>query len=450
MAIKKVKFEQDEEVIFDDAVIYRRGDYWQFRMWLRKEHKYVRQSLGTKSKSTAIDTAKQRYHELMAKQLAGIKHFSITTKAGVEMYLAQRQKEVGIRITSGRLATIKTHLEHWLDFIHRDKKLKELQRTDCEEYYLKRHKPNKTTSVSQSTIENEQSSINAMMSWLYRHKETNIEAFDFPKLKRKDYGDLALKRPIFTLEELERLDKEIAKYVLEPANDKNDKNNATKAVCGYFHGLAMLTGMRRGELQQLRWNNISFKESEFQIRTSTGNRIDSVFLITVPGHISKVRRTRQFMVDDERNIFGLLYLAAKRINYEGLPESYAKAEGFLARNIDDIHEALGNDLVFTIDGEHKITSRALYFHFDNIVERAEIKDVMERGIVPYSFRHSYITHKVNSGLSFVTISETCGTSVGEIERTYYRTTKEKMLANALVDRKDIPEGFNKVKTKRVN
>jgi len=42
MALKKVKFEKDEEVIFDDAVIYKRGEYWQMRIWLNKERKYAR------------------------------------------------------------------------------------------------------------------------------------------------------------------------------------------------------------------------------------------------------------------------------------------------------------------------------------------------------------------------------------------------------------------------
>jgi len=42
MALKKTKFEDNEEAIFDGAVIYTRGAYWQFRMWLTKEHKYAR------------------------------------------------------------------------------------------------------------------------------------------------------------------------------------------------------------------------------------------------------------------------------------------------------------------------------------------------------------------------------------------------------------------------
>ncbi len=138
MPIKKIKFSADEEAIFDDAVIYKRGEYWQFRMWLTKERKYARFSLKTRNRSTAVDKAKIHYHELMSNQLQNKTYFSITTKIGVERYLEQRWKDVeaGL-IVKGRYSTIKTHLEHWLDFIERDVKLKELERTDCENYYHK-------------------------------------------------------------------------------------------------------------------------------------------------------------------------------------------------------------------------------------------------------------------------------------------------------------------------
>ena len=55
MSLKKKEFDTDEEAIFDDAVIYKRGDYWQFRMWLSKERKYAGLSLKTRSRSTAVD-----------------------------------------------------------------------------------------------------------------------------------------------------------------------------------------------------------------------------------------------------------------------------------------------------------------------------------------------------------------------------------------------------------
>lgn len=94
MALKKATFNDDEIAIYDEAVIYKRGEYWQFRMWLAKEGKYARLSLKTRSKSTAEDRAKQQYHVLMAQQIEGKKHFSMPAKAGVELYLTQRWKDV--------------------------------------------------------------------------------------------------------------------------------------------------------------------------------------------------------------------------------------------------------------------------------------------------------------------------------------------------------------------
>lgn len=173
MVLKKKVYDADEEAIFDEAVIYKRVDYWQFRMWLPRERKYARLSLKTRNRSTAIDKAKQRYHELMAQQGLGKSYFSKTTRQGVDDYLAQRHKDVeaGI-IVKGRYGTIKTHLGHWLQFIGRDTKLKELERTDCENYFYERTKTKRNIAISQTTVLNEQSTINAMMSWLHKNKET--------------------------------------------------------------------------------------------------------------------------------------------------------------------------------------------------------------------------------------------------------------------------------------
>ena len=49
MALKKQQFAEGEIAIFDEACIYKRGEYWQFRMWLPKENKYARKSLRTRT-----------------------------------------------------------------------------------------------------------------------------------------------------------------------------------------------------------------------------------------------------------------------------------------------------------------------------------------------------------------------------------------------------------------
>ena len=48
MPLKKQTFNADEIEIYDEAVVYKRGEYWQMRMWLGKEKKYARFSLRTR------------------------------------------------------------------------------------------------------------------------------------------------------------------------------------------------------------------------------------------------------------------------------------------------------------------------------------------------------------------------------------------------------------------
>ena len=114
MPLKKQNFGEEEIAIFDEAVIYKRGGYWHFRMWLTGEGKYARKSLRTRSQTTAIEKGKDFYLELYSNQKAGKKYFSLTAKEGVARYVANRDKDVeaGL-IVKGRLGAIKTHLAHW-------------------------------------------------------------------------------------------------------------------------------------------------------------------------------------------------------------------------------------------------------------------------------------------------------------------------------------------------
>ena len=67
MALKK-KYEdsEDEITIFGDALIYKRGEHWQMRMWLAKEGKYARFSLKTTNQASAIALAENKYIDIRA------------------------------------------------------------------------------------------------------------------------------------------------------------------------------------------------------------------------------------------------------------------------------------------------------------------------------------------------------------------------------------------------
>ena len=238
MALKKTEFKEDEEALFDNVVIYKRGEYWHMRMWLPKEHKYARFSLKTRNKVTAIDKAETHYLELKLLEKTGKTYFSKTAKMGVEMYLEERLKDVATKIiVKERFSVIRTQLNHWLSVIGKDTKLKELERTDCENYFYERTKTKKSVPISQSTVENEQSIINAMMKWLYKRGETYIDGFDFKKLKRVDRGAEENRRGSFEEREIEAIKVALADYIAEAEKDNpllkkqyptSDVNNKTE------------------------------------------------------------------------------------------------------------------------------------------------------------------------------------------------------------------------------
>jgi integrase len=415
MALKKQEFTDDEIPIFEEALVYKRGEYWQMRMWLAKEHKYARFSLKTRNRSTAIDKAKLHYHELMAGQLQGKSYFSITTRMGVDMYLEHRKKDVtNGYIVSGRYTTIATHLKHWLEFIGKDVKLKELERTDCEDYFASRTKTKgeAVLKISQTTVENEQSTVNAMMAWLYKQKETYIDGFDFKKLKPIDKGVEANRRNTFTDTEAKTWTDELSKYINEAEQDLSDPNNLVKAYCGYYLGFALITGLRRGEQLQLKWSDIS----DMEHAEARKNDFDLI-MVTVRGETSKIRKTRKFVVKDTGYLQGVIDLTRQRHGTE------------IREN--ELKSVVNSELIFSTDGKTAITARAIGIHFDKLVEKAKISNAEARGLVPYSLRHYFITQRVNSNLPPASVAEMCGTSITQIEKTYYHTTEDKMVSNAL-------------------
>lgn len=414
MGMKKRAFKDEEIAIYDDAVVYKRGEYWQFRMWLYKERKYVRISLKTTNRSTAIDKAKKQYHDLISQQMAGKRYFSLTTKQGVEMYVNERAKDVQARlIVEGRLGTIKTHLSNWLDVIGKEKKLKDLERTDCEQYFYERTKTKRKISISQTTVKNEQSTINAMMKWLYRQGETNIDEFFFKKLPKIDKGLEENRRQTFTHDEVQKIYAVLDDYVSDAMQDLTNDKNVNKALAGCYFAVALNTGLRSGEQRQLKWDALSDTE-----HVAARKRKDfDLFKITVRGETSKVRNTRTFIIKDRRKYFTkLLHIAMHRTKIKSERSALSELEGF----------------VFSCDGKKMLTQRMISYHFYKVIELASI-NIGTRDIVPYSTRHYFITQRINSGLDLMSVAELAGTSAVQIERTYYYTTQEKMFRNALQD-----------------
>jgi integrase len=406
MALKKKTFADDEIGIFDDAVIYKRGDYWHFRMWLAGEGKYARKSLQTRSRSTAIDKGKDFYLELLANQRAGKKYFSLTTKEGVAKYVASRERDVeaGL-IVKGRLGTIKTHLEHWLEFIGRDAKLKELERTDCEDYFHSRLKRStkKKLPISPTTVLNEQSTINAMMAWLFKNNDTYIDHFEFKKLPKQDSKDDAVRRATFTPSEIDSIGAAIRRYWDRDRNKLDEREWQTRTLACYYFLIASVTGLRTGEQRQLKWGDLIWRGGAKGVEVP-------LIEIRVRAQTSKVRQSRTFMVRDNDYFRKLRQFVTPIMQRESLKDCY----------------------VFSLDGETPITQRSILYHFAKLLDLAEI-ETDNRDIVPYSFRHYFITQKLVNGLKERQVADMCGTSLTQIERTYYHVNSDMMVDAAMAD-----------------
>lgn len=408
MGLKKKHFSEDEVVIFDEALIQKRGDFWHFRMWLEGENKYARVSLRTRNRDAAIAKGKEFFHQIKANQTAGKTYFSLTAQQGVDMYLEQRKKDVDAGlIVKGRYGTIRIHLNHWLNFIGAKTKLKELERTDCENYYHRRSEESGKGGASLSTIKNEQSSINAMMEWLYKRNEVTIREFDFKKLPRIYNDEEAIRRATFTSEEVTNLRKALFNEATEVAKDLANRRNLTRFITAYYLMVASITGLRTGEQRQLTWGDIRF---DTQVKGEEGNEEEiPVVAITVRAETSKVRKRRVFYVQDDELFDNLLKTMKPLMGKQKLSDC----------------------LIFSRDGKTMIKEHDILETFAWALKKAEVEDHEKRNLVPYSFRHYFITDRIKSGISYGNVAKMCGTSVTQIERTYFHIDKEVMISNAL-------------------
>ena len=287
MGGRKREYKEDEIVIFDDACVYKRGDYWQFRLWLDKEKRYVRKSLKTRKRTEAVELGKELYLELFADMKQGKSYYSITSVEGVEKYLAARQKEVELGlITKSRHRTLKIHLKTWIGFISKKERLKDLKRNNCEGYYEWRFE--KTDGqIKQSTVEGEQVTINSMMKWLYKQNETYIDGFDFKKLKKVDEDSERIRRQTLTSEEYNRLTRAMRRLSPNTSKELNETKEKWLKITQMFVLIATNSGLRVGEQKQLRWEDVRVEEH----KDKEGNTV-KLARIKVRAATSKVRKSR--------------------------------------------------------------------------------------------------------------------------------------------------------------
>jgi len=127
---KTHRITQQNDVLGGKAIIFRAsvsGDVWQFRCWISEEQKYLRKTLGTRDRATALKRAEELYLQLYADIKSGKRLFGITLGELIIEYLKWRADDVRAGyITQGRLGTLTSHLKHIRDYKGAHTKLSEL------------------------------------------------------------------------------------------------------------------------------------------------------------------------------------------------------------------------------------------------------------------------------------------------------------------------------------
>ena len=166
--------------------------------------------------------------------------------------------------------------------------------------------------------------------------------------------------------------------------------------------IATICGLRTGEQKQLKWKDITF-----QNETIKGEAIDFV-KISVRKETSKVRKSRVVKIRDMEYFDDLFKLTTPTHTNKPYAENF----------------------VFSYNGINVVSQRAVTHHFKKILEAAKIEKG-KRSLVPYSFRHYFITNRIKAGLSYKDVADMCGTSRGQIEKTYYHIDEDILTTQAM-------------------
>ena len=194
----------------------------------------------------------------MANVSSGKKLFGLSLQELTDLYTDWRKRDVGTRITKGRLVTIKSQMKHILAYKGAGLKIGELERNSFYDYesWRKQTKPG-TKSV---TIRNEQSTINHMMDFAYREGYTHLPQLDFRpiSIKKDEVG----RRDIFALDEYDKLIRHLRSYVSKKqAPDEIERTERLMVRDAIL--IASNSLLRVGELWQLHWGDVEKLETLF-------------------------------------------------------------------------------------------------------------------------------------------------------------------------------------------
>ena len=440
---KKKSATQQKIQINDHCLIWKRGNTWQFQMYISSQRKYDRISLGTHDEDVARQKAIERYGRNSYLINSGMEVFSLTLAKAAELYLEERRKDiykpvgdadmpmVGT-IGEGRWNTIKNQLKPFIEIHGKEARLSSLSPA-AGNSYVKERIGRRGKSMKTSTLRNEQATINAMFKWLHSKNYIQFDGLDFPKIRSNAEDDNTDRSDTFNRTEVRNLRKVLWDILdTKPSSLATTEKKRDYLMACYFI-LALHTGLRPGEQKQLKWSRVT---RDFSPVESLNEEIDKrdlegldgeeaeqieIVLLKILASTSKRRRTR-VVGTTQLQLIDLLEEFHKHEMKVG-----TKGKGRTKNPIAELHKRY----VFSLDGKTIFTNSQLGKFFKAMLKEADIEKG-NRKLTPYKCRHYFITELVSQGYSAERIAGIVGTSISEIDKTYFRQRREDVLEAAVV------------------
>jgi integrase len=356
------------------------GQVWQFSAWIKEEGKYYGKSLRTRSLPEAVEQAEEIYLDLKIKARNGEKIFAITINELVAWYVDQRRSDVTNQfITKGRLTAISSQLKHLVRFIGSGTKVNRFKGEQFRGYQSWRRE--QAPTVKTATIQNEQSTISHALKMAL--EEGFITHHQLPKWGR-NFSDGVSRREAFTPDEYRTIYRAFPKWIRD---EKDVDRKLEKQIVRDFILISVNTGMRLGELRQLKWHMVT------RILSQKGRSPNRPFVeLNLPAEITKNRKARQ--------VVGRAGAFFKRI-----------------RSYSSFNDT--TDFVISDQKSNKqFSSKRLYELWDELLEVTGL-NAKPRKPTYYCLRHTYATFRLMYGeVNPLLLAQNMGCSVTFLEQHY--------------------------------
>jgi len=382
------KFYTAEHDICDGQVKLLRtkqsGDVWQMRCWISSEKKYVKKSLRTKNFEDAQSKGRKLYYSMMGKLDSGQKLFTISSSELVEKYLQMQQDRVdGGFITQQRRSTIKTQLNHFMDFVGKDRKMDTITRERYKDYYLFRRR--KKPDVKVPTLLNERATIGHIYKWAL--EQGYISQDRLPVWSELKVGNIGT-RTAFNIEDYQILYGYLKNYT-KNISDEGEIYN--RKMIRDFILVQSNTGLRFGECRFLKWHYVSVVKGE--------NKYPNVH-IRVPAEISKVRKDRT---------------------------SVGMRGDFFTRIKTYSNHTHSDDYIFSDRETGEPLGKKVLYNMWHLIMRESGLGESLNDYTYYCLRHTFATYRLQYGkVDIRTLAKVMGCSVTYIEQHYDSARVENM------------------------